>query len=146
MGTAGGHESAVGTEGCWCKIPGVFASGLASIIRFLETYFSSAAAGQIARRSSGLMTKLCASARTADLAQGGGSRFTLPASDGFSEPVFVPRGEDAAEGDGWLIATVWRAAERRSEHRRAAHGPVATVRLPHRVPAGFHGNWVANAA
>jgi carotenoid cleavage dioxygenase-like enzyme len=85
-----------------------------------------------------------------DLAQGARSRFTLPAGDGFSEPVFVPRDETAAEGDGWLLATVWRAAEGRSDlavfdTAGLAQGPVATVRLPHRVPAGFHGNWVAGA-
>jgi carotenoid cleavage dioxygenase-like enzyme len=46
-----------------------------------------------------------------DLAQGSRSLFTLPEGEGFSEPVFVPRGEEAGEGDGWLLATVWRAAE-----------------------------------
>lgn len=86
-----------------------------------------------------------------DLVQGGRSRFTLPAGDGFSEPVFVPRGEDAPEGDGWLLATVWRAAEGRSDAvvldtADLAYGPIATIRLPCRVPAGFHGNWVAGAA
>lgn len=86
-----------------------------------------------------------------DLARGARSRFTLPDGDGFSEPVFVPRGEDAAEGDGWLLATVWRAAKGRSDvavfdTAGLSDGPVATIRLPHRVPAGFHGNWVANAA
>jgi len=86
-----------------------------------------------------------------DLAQGARSRFTLPAGDAFSEPVFVPRDEDAAEGDGWLLATVWRATGGRSDvavfdTAGLTHGPVATIRLPHRVPAGFHGNWVAGAA
>ncbi|HEX4367414.1 MAG TPA: carotenoid oxygenase family protein [Rhodopila sp.] len=85
-----------------------------------------------------------------DLTQGSRSLFTLPEGDGFSEPVFVPRSEDAAEGDGWLLATVWRAAENRSDvavfdTAGLENGPVATIRLPHRVPAGFHGNWVANA-
>src|SRR6185369_869744 len=32
-----------------------------------------------------------------------------------SEPVFVPRSADAAEGDGWLTSVIYRAAENRSE-------------------------------
>lgn len=86
-----------------------------------------------------------------DLAQGARSRFTLPEGDGFSEPVFVPRSEDAVEGDGWLLATVWRAVENRSDvavfdTTDLKMGPIATIRLSHRVPAGFHGNWVADQA
>ncbi|MEJ0067203.1 MAG: carotenoid oxygenase family protein, partial [Caulobacteraceae bacterium] len=86
-----------------------------------------------------------------DLTRGSRSVFALPAGDAISEPVFAPRSEDAAEGDGWLLATIWRAAENRSDvavfdTAGLEKGPVATIRLPHRVPAGFHGNWVANAA
>ena len=70
-----------------------------------------------------------------DLAHGTHSQFTVPNGDGFSEPVFVPRHEDAAEGDGWLLATIFRAAEGRSDVAvfdtdGLAAGPVATVRLP----------------
>ena len=58
-------------------------------------------------------------------------QYLLPAGDTISEPVFVARGDDAAEGDGWLLAAVWRAARepqrsrglqrhrRRSRPRRA---------------------------
>jgi carotenoid cleavage dioxygenase-like enzyme len=86
-----------------------------------------------------------------DLASGDRSVFTLPKGDGVSEPVFVPRNAEAAEGDGWLLATVWRGEERRSDlvildTDDVARGPVATVQLPHRVPFGFHGNWVDAAA
>ncbi|BBK33846.1 carotenoid cleavage dioxygenase [Stella humosa] len=64
-----------------------------------------------------------------------------------SEPVFVPRAADAAEGDGWVLAVV-RQPE--AEHSELAvfdalqldDGPLATVTLPARVPAGLHGNWV----
>jgi carotenoid cleavage dioxygenase len=74
-------------------------------------------------------------------------QYLLPAGDAISEPVFVARGDDAAEGDGWLLATVWRAGENRSDlavfnATDVEAGPVALVQLGHRVPAGFHGNWV----
>ena len=54
---------------------------------------------------------------------------------------------DAAEGDGWLLAAVWRARENRSDlavfnAKDVEAGPVALVHLGHRVPDGFHGNWV----
>jgi carotenoid cleavage dioxygenase len=84
---------------------------------------------------------------------GTGSRrgqYLLPAGDTISEPVFVPRGPGADEGDGWLLAVVWRARENRSDLAvfNAADietGPAALVQLGHRVPDGFHGNWVGAA-
>lgn len=76
--------------------------------------------------------------------------FDLPASDTTSEAIFVPRAHDASEGDGWLLAVVYRGEERRSDlivldALHLAAGPVAVVKLPHRVPNGFHGNWIAAA-
>jgi len=77
-------------------------------------------------------------------------KYLLPASDTISEPVFVARAEQAAEGDGWLLAVVWRAQENRSDlavfnSTDVEAGPVALVQLGHRVPDGFHGNWVGAA-
>jgi carotenoid cleavage dioxygenase-like enzyme len=68
--------------------------------------------------------------------------YLLPAGDTISEPVFVERGNDVAEGDGWLLAVVWRARENRSDlavfnATDVEAGPVALVRLGHRVPAAF---------
>jgi carotenoid cleavage dioxygenase-like enzyme len=58
----------------------------------------------------------------------------------------VPRSADAPEGDGWLIATLYRAAEDRSDlvifdALDIASGPIAYAKSPRRVPFGFHGNW-----
>ena len=55
--------------------------------------------------------------------------------------------EGCAEGDGWLLAVVWRARENRSDlavfnATDIEAGPAALVQLGHRVPDGFHGNWV----
>jgi len=66
------------------------------------------------------------------------------------EPVFVPRKPDAPEGDGFLLALVYRADENRSDlvildAAAIESGPLATVQLPHRVPYGFHGNWAEGA-
>jgi carotenoid cleavage dioxygenase len=76
--------------------------------------------------------------------------YELTGGDATSEPVFVPRAADATEGDGWLLATVWRAAENRSDlavfhATEVDRGPIATVELASRVPFGLHGNWVPAA-
>ncbi len=68
-----------------------------------------------------------------------------------SEFVFVPGGDDAAEDEGWLMGYVYDRARDASEllildaHDLDAD-PVAAVRLPRRVPAGFHGNWIPDRA
>lgn len=81
-----------------------------------------------------------------DFETGRRSLYTLPRGDVVSEPVFVPRAVDAAEGDGWLLAVAWRERARRSDllvldASDLAAGPLAIARLPHRVPFGFHGTW-----
>ena len=75
---------------------------------------------------------------------------TLPAGDVVSEPVFVPRSAAAGEGDGWLLAVVWREKEKLSDllvldAMNLGAGPLALAHLPHRVPFGFHGNWRSSA-
>jgi len=75
------------------------------------------------------------------------SRFMFAEGDSISEPVFVERSSDASEGDGWLLTVVFRAAENRSDLAvfnalDVEAGPLALVQLGHRVPTGFHGNWV----
>ena len=63
-----------------------------------------------------------------------------------NEPIFVPRADDAAEGDGFLLANVYDD-NRKASHlvvldaQNVADGPIATAYLDHRVPFGFHGNW-----
>lgn len=83
-----------------------------------------------------------------DLKTGQRQIHALDAGDHTSEPVFVPRSADAPEGDGWVTAVVWRAAEDRSdllifEALDIAKGPIATAKVPRRVPFGFHGNWAS---
>ena len=67
------------------------------------------------------------------------------------ELVFVPRDDDGAEDDGWLLTCVHDAAEGRSDlvildAGDVAGDAVAVVELPGRVPLGFHGNWVPTPA
>jgi carotenoid cleavage dioxygenase len=83
-----------------------------------------------------------------DFATGRRQVFAFADGDAPSEPVFVPRNAEAAEGDGWITAVVWRAAEDRSdlvifEATELEKGPVATAKVPRRVPFGFHGNWAS---
>ncbi|MET3528452.1 carotenoid oxygenase family protein [Phenylobacterium koreense] len=84
-----------------------------------------------------------------DHATGKRQVYALSGGDMTSEPVFTPRSDTAEEGDGWLTAVVWRAAENRSDFLvfdalDVAKGPIGVAELPRRVPFGFHGNWVAD--
>ena len=63
------------------------------------------------------------------------------------EFVFVPRHAEAAEDEGWLIGLVVDMARQITDlaildAARFEDAPVATIRIPHRVPPGFHGNWL----
>ena len=63
------------------------------------------------------------------------------------EFVFVPAHADAAEDEGYLIGLVIDQPNATTDlvilDAQAFTGPpVATIRVPHRVPAGFHGNWM----
>jgi carotenoid cleavage dioxygenase len=65
------------------------------------------------------------------------------------EFVFVPRSDNGAEDDGWLIGLVIdKAADTTALHILNADdfggAPQAIIHLPHRIPPGFHGNWVAD--
>jgi carotenoid cleavage dioxygenase-like enzyme len=69
------------------------------------------------------------------------------AGNGVGEPLFVPRDAAAAEDDGWVIVLAYDAARDTSDlhvldARHITDEPVAVVHLPHRIPYGFHGNWV----
>ncbi len=64
------------------------------------------------------------------------------------EFVFHPSSDDAAEDDGVLMGYVYDRPTDRSELAildAQTLADVARVKLPHRVPAGFHGNWVPSA-
>jgi len=65
------------------------------------------------------------------------------------EFVFVPASADSAEDEGWLIGFVVDSENETTDlvilDAQAFGGaPVAAVHLPHRVPPGFHGNWLPN--
>lgn len=65
------------------------------------------------------------------------------------EAVFVPA-DDRPDGAGWLLTYVYDGPNDRSDlvvldAQDIEADPVATVHLPGRVPAGFHGNWLPGA-
>ncbi len=81
-----------------------------------------------------------------DVQSGECRRHELGTTSVSGEPIFVPKRASAEEGEGYLLALVYRAPRDRSvlvilEARDVEGEPVATVHLPHRVPGGFHGNW-----
>ncbi|GAA1668633.1 carotenoid oxygenase family protein [Fodinicola feengrottensis] len=65
------------------------------------------------------------------------------------EAVFIPADGGTNEDDGWLMSILSERSGKGSQlvvldAGDVAAGPVATVELPRRVPAGFHGSWFAD--
>ena len=66
------------------------------------------------------------------------------------EFIFVPRSETAPEGDGWIMGYVIDAAAETTDlvildASDLTKAPIASVHIPHRIPPGFHGNWMPAA-
>ena len=66
-----------------------------------------------------------------------------------SEPIFVPRHLNSAEGDGFILTVVYNRQKDTSnlyilDAMNINKEPLAIVQLPHRIPNGFHGNWYNN--
>jgi carotenoid cleavage dioxygenase len=75
---------------------------------------------------------------------------TADSPGGPGEAVFVPSTSGPAdEGRGWYLGYVYDPARDGSDlviidASDFAAPPVARIKLPHRVPYGFHGNWISS--
>lgn len=82
-----------------------------------------------------------------DLVAGEKRSYTFGSELVGGEFVFVPRLPDADEADGWLIGLVIDVKNDTTqlqffEALNIEKGPVGAVHIPHRIPPGFHGNWI----
>jgi len=64
-----------------------------------------------------------------------------------AESVFVPSENNSGEDDGYLLSYVYDRATDKSDlmilnAEDINSGPIAQIKLPQRVPFGFHGNWI----
>jgi carotenoid cleavage dioxygenase-like enzyme len=84
-----------------------------------------------------------------DHQKGVAKSFSPGPETGLSEMCFVPRRKGAPEGDGYLIGVGTRVRENgRSDvfivdTQDVEAGPIATIKMPYRVPAQVHGFWVS---
>ena len=80
-----------------------------------------------------------------DLTSGRSERHDFPAGVFGSEPAFAARPSAVNEDDGYLITFTADLAGKSEAHIIDAQNmtapPLARVKLPQRVPAGFHGVW-----
>ncbi|MEZ5892066.1 MAG: carotenoid oxygenase family protein [Parvularculaceae bacterium] len=84
-----------------------------------------------------------------DLETGKSERHDFPDGVFGSEPGFAPRMGASEEDDGWLITFTTSFDGTSEAHvidaRNMRGKPVARVKLPQRVPIGFHGIWAPGA-
>lgn len=63
------------------------------------------------------------------------------------EPIFAPRKGSTGEADGYVVMLRYDGKRNQSDllifdALKIEAGPRATIRVPFRIPPGFHGNWV----
>jgi carotenoid cleavage dioxygenase len=82
-----------------------------------------------------------------DLETGERKHFSFGADKIGGEFIFIAREPSAPEGDGWLMGLVIDAETQTTQLQifnalNIETGPIGTVHIPHRIPPGFHGNWI----
>jgi carotenoid cleavage dioxygenase len=82
-----------------------------------------------------------------DLTNGTKKVHRFPAGVTVCEPVFVPEPHASGEDGGFIFTFAHRANDSAGmfiilDARNIEGEPLATVRLPRRVPAGLHGSWM----
>lgn len=80
-----------------------------------------------------------------DLVAGSSQSCSFGSAREADEFIFVPKSTDAAEDDGVIMGFVCDKNTDRSDLLVLDAGTldeVASVRLPVRVPHGFHGSWI----
>ncbi|MFD0900901.1 carotenoid oxygenase family protein [Actinomadura sediminis] len=82
-----------------------------------------------------------------DVRDGSSSTHAFDGDVHVGEAVFVPAEGARAEDEGWLLSIVSGSsgADLVVLDATDVARTVASVRLPRRVPAGFHGNWIPDA-
>lgn len=84
-----------------------------------------------------------------DLESGGAEEYIHEGDAVSGEHVFAADPAGTNEDDGWLLSMVTDRGTENSElrvldARDLSGGPVARVKIPRRVPLGFHANWFAD--
>jgi carotenoid cleavage dioxygenase-like enzyme len=82
-----------------------------------------------------------------DLHSGSSQTLELPKGAAPSEPLYIPGQDGSAEDDGYVFSYVYEPSTQTSDlwvldAHDISKGPIAKVKLPVRVPIGFHGVWV----
>ena len=82
-----------------------------------------------------------------DLQTGAGEHLKLPKGVAPAEPIFVAAHGASSEDDGFVLSFIYEPSTHTSDlwimdARALTKGPLAKIKLPVRVPVGFHGVWV----
>jgi carotenoid cleavage dioxygenase len=77
-------------------------------------------------------------------------RYDFPNSH-VAEPMFVPKSDSAAEGEGYVLDVVYNYDTNMSDMcvfdaQNISAGPIGKAKVSHRVPVSFHGTWMPTSA